>query len=52
MFLSVLLQNYQEDLHKLGLKIEQHADHIRFLMTQANILEESILDMEGMQYQC
>lgn len=49
MFLSVLLQKYQEDLQKLGLKIEQHVDHMRFLTTQENILEEFIVDMEGMR---
>ncbi|XP_074367914.1 protein DEFECTIVE IN MERISTEM SILENCING 3-like isoform X1 [Apium graveolens] len=39
--------NYQEELQKLGLKIEQHVDHMRFLTTQENILKESILDIEG-----
>lgn len=52
MLLAVLLQNYQDDLQKLGLRIKQHEDHIKFLRTQKNVLEDSILDMQGMQYHC
>ncbi|KAL8148425.1 protein DEFECTIVE IN MERISTEM SILENCING 3-like isoform X2 [Apium graveolens] len=39
-------KHYQDDLQKLGLKIKQHEDHIKFLRTQKNILEDSILDMQ------
>lgn len=52
MFLGVLLQNYMYDIHELGLTIKQHEDHIKFLRTRKNILADSILDMQGMQYQC
>lgn len=51
MLLAVLLQNYHDDLKKLGLRIKQHEDHIKLLMTQKNIVEASILQMQGMQYQ-
>lgn len=52
MFLAVLLHKYEDDLQKLGLRIKQHEDHIKSLKTQKNILEDSIHDMQGMQYQC
>lgn len=39
-------KNYQDDLQKLGLRIKQHEDHIKFLRTQKNVLEDSILDMQ------
>ena len=47
-FLGVLLQNYQDDLQNLGLRIKQHEDHIKSLRTQKNIIEDSILDLKGM----
>ncbi|KAF5743449.1 protein DEFECTIVE IN MERISTEM SILENCING 3-like [Tripterygium wilfordii] len=36
----------QDDLHMLGLKIKQHEDNIKFLKTQRNKLDESILDLQ------
>ncbi|KAL8148423.1 hypothetical protein AgCh_005695 [Apium graveolens] len=39
-------KNYQDDIQKLGLIIKQHEDRIKFMRTQKNILEDSILDMQ------
>lgn len=32
----------------LGLKIKQHEDNLKYLKSQKNSLEESIVDMQGM----
>ncbi|XP_058095892.1 protein DEFECTIVE IN MERISTEM SILENCING 3-like [Magnolia sinica] len=39
-------QKLQDDLQKLGLKIKHHEDNLKFLKTQTNNLEESILDLQ------
>uniref|UniRef100_A0A5B6ZLY2 Defective in meristem silencing 3 n=1 Tax=Davidia involucrata TaxID=16924 RepID=A0A5B6ZLY2_DAVIN len=36
----------QDDLQMLGLKIKQHEDNIKFLITQKNSFDDSILDMQ------
>ncbi|KGN49862.1 protein DEFECTIVE IN MERISTEM SILENCING 3 [Cucumis sativus] len=36
----------EEDLHMFGMKIKQHEDNIKFLKTQKNKLDESILDLQ------
>ncbi|XP_022957775.1 protein DEFECTIVE IN MERISTEM SILENCING 3-like isoform X2 [Cucurbita moschata] len=37
----------EEDLQTFGMKIKQHEDNIKFLKTQKNKLDESILDLQG-----
>lgn len=44
------MQKFQDDLQKLGLRIKQHEDNIKFLRTQKNSLDDSILDLQGMHY--
>ncbi|KAL5989381.1 hypothetical protein ACLOJK_010271 [Asimina triloba] len=39
-------QKLQDDLQKLGLKIKHHEDHLKFLKTQINNLEESMRDLQ------
>ncbi|GMH29627.1 hypothetical protein Nepgr_031470 [Nepenthes gracilis] len=36
----------QDDLEKIGSKIKQHEDNLKFLKTQKNQLDDSILDMQ------
>ncbi|KAK1399436.1 protein DEFECTIVE IN MERISTEM SILENCING 3-like [Heracleum sosnowskyi] len=43
---AVIEKNYQDDLEKIGLRIKQHKDRIKFLRTQKNIVESSIRDMQ------
>ena len=45
--LAWFLQKLEEDLHMFGMKIKQHEDNIKFLKTQKNKLDESILDLQG-----
>ncbi|XP_023533710.1 protein DEFECTIVE IN MERISTEM SILENCING 3-like isoform X3 [Cucurbita pepo subsp. pepo] len=37
----------EEDLQTFGMKIKQHEDNIKFLKTQKNKLDESILDLQS-----
>lgn len=46
------LQKYQDDLQKLGIRIKEHEDIIKFLRTQKNSIDESILNLQGMQHRC
>ncbi|KAK9147249.1 hypothetical protein Scep_006006 [Stephania cephalantha] len=39
-------QKLQDDLQKLGIKIKKHEENLRFLKTQIDQLDESILDMQ------
>ncbi|KAK9103905.1 hypothetical protein Sjap_021159 [Stephania japonica] len=39
-------QRLQDDLQKLGIKIKKHEENLRFLKTQIDQLDESILDMQ------
>ena len=41
------MQKLQDDLHMLGTKIKEHEDSIKFLKTQKNKLDDSILDLQG-----
>ncbi|XP_024029766.1 protein DEFECTIVE IN MERISTEM SILENCING 3 [Morus notabilis] len=36
----------QDDLHMIGMKIKQHEDNIKFLKSQKNKLDDSILDLQ------
>lgn len=36
----------QDDLHTIGMKIKQHEDNIKFLKSQKNKLDDSILDLQ------
>lgn len=44
----MFLQRLQDDLESLSLKIKQHEDNIKSLKAQKNMLDDSILDKEGM----
>ncbi|KAK1369997.1 hypothetical protein POM88_036089 [Heracleum sosnowskyi] len=39
-------KKYQDDLQKLGLRIKQHEDIIKFLRTEKNSIDESILNLQ------
>jgi len=41
------VQKLQGDLHMLGVKIKEHEENIKFLKTQNNKLDDSILDFQG-----
>ncbi|KAF8413342.1 hypothetical protein HHK36_001321 [Tetracentron sinense] len=45
-FLIHSMQKLQDDLQKIGEKIKHHEEKLKFLKTQANKLDESILDMQ------
>ncbi|KAL1816512.1 hypothetical protein ACET3Z_019086 [Daucus carota] len=38
-------ETYEDDLQKLGLRVKQHEDHLKFLRTQINIIKGSIQDL-------
>uniref|UniRef100_A0A162A274 Uncharacterized protein n=1 Tax=Daucus carota subsp. sativus TaxID=79200 RepID=A0A162A274_DAUCS len=39
-------KTYEDDLQKLGLRVKQHEDHLKFLRTQINIIKGSIQDLQ------
>lgn len=45
--LFFVVQKLQDDLEMLGRKIKQHEENIKFLKTQKNQVDDSILDMQG-----
>lgn len=40
-------QRLQSDLEAMGHKIKQHEDNLKFLKSQKNKLDESIVDLQG-----
>lgn len=42
-----ILQKLEDDLKKMGLKIKHHEDNLKFLKSQINSIEESVIDMQG-----
>lgn len=45
-----ILQKLQEDLEKKGLILKKHEDNVKFLKTQENSLNDTILDLQSMVY--
>nr|CAD1822356.1 unnamed protein product [Ananas comosus var. bracteatus] len=39
-------QKLEDDLKKMGLKIKHHEDNLKFLKSQINSIEESVIDMQ------
>ena len=40
-------QKLNDDIQKLALKVKHHEDNLKFLKTQINGVDESIIDMKG-----
>jgi hypothetical protein len=38
----------EDEIKKLGLKIKHHEDNLRFLKSEIDSTDESILDLQGM----
>lgn len=43
------MQKLEDDMQQLGEKIKHHEDNVNYLKTLRNKLEDSIVDMQGMQ---
>ncbi|KAK9145595.1 hypothetical protein Sjap_005498 [Stephania japonica] len=42
-------QKLQDDLERLGLKIKHYEENLKFLKNQENMLDEYILDVQGIR---
>ena len=41
------VQKLQDELEKIGSKMKQHEDNLKFLKTQKSQLDDAILDLQG-----
>jgi hypothetical protein len=44
------LQVLQDELHRLGLKVNHHEENIRFLRSEINTVQESIADLRSKMF--